>query len=99
MTVGTVPVTLSVASGCRTVGTGETARQAIATGQGNRVQDQQDLTIAEHRRAVDADHTGKLRANVLDHDFLIAEQFVDLQRDLAGSAAQQQSPVLGMFLR
>jgi hypothetical protein len=40
-----------------------------ATGQGDRVEDQHDLTIAKHRRTVDTDHPGQLRADVLDDDF------------------------------
>ncbi|KFB71032.1 MAG: hypothetical protein AW09_003848 [Candidatus Accumulibacter phosphatis] len=63
------------------------AHRAIAAGQGNRVQDQHHLAIPENGRAIDADHPCQLGSDVLDDDFLIAQQFVDLHRDSLAAAA------------
>jgi hypothetical protein len=38
-------------------------------GQRNRVENQHDLAVTEHRRTRDAHHTGKLGADILDDDF------------------------------
>jgi hypothetical protein len=43
-------------------------------GQRHRIQDQHDLAVTEHRRPIDTDHARKLRADVLDDDFLVAHQ-------------------------
>jgi len=51
-------------------------------------------TWPSHRRAVDADDARELRPDVLDDDFLVAHQFIDLHGDPALAATQQQDPVL-----
>jgi hypothetical protein len=65
----------------RRLGRGEAAARAgrrrrgrAAAGQRDRVEDQHDLAVAEHRGAGVADHPGVLRAGVLDDDFLVAAQ-------------------------
>jgi hypothetical protein len=38
-------------------------------GQCDRIEDQHDLAVAEHRRPGNADHPGQLGADILDDDF------------------------------
>ena len=61
---------------------------ARATGQRHRIEDQHDLAITQHRRAINTDNARELRANVLDDDFLVAHQFVDLDGYPPIAAAQ-----------
>ncbi|EKE18046.1 MAG: hypothetical protein ACD_10C00151G0001, partial [uncultured bacterium] len=63
------------------------------TGQRHRVENKHDLTIAQHGCPGNADDTGKLGANVLDDDFLVALQLIDLRRHALRPGAQQQHPV------
>ena len=54
---------------------------ARARGEGDRVKNQHNLAIAKHGGAVDTDHPGQLLADVLDDDFAVALQFIDLHGD------------------
>ena len=60
-----------------------------ALGQLHRIDDQHDLARSEHRRAGNAGNAGELRADVLHHDFLVADHLVDVDRGhvLAAAAA------------
>jgi hypothetical protein len=64
-----------------------------ARGQGHGVQDQCDFAIGQHRGAGQAGNAGQLRSDGLDHDFLVAGQAIDFQRDALGTALDQQDPV------
>jgi hypothetical protein len=49
--------------------------------QRHRVEDQHDPPVAKYRGASNTDDPGELGTDVLDHDFLVAKQLVDLYRD------------------
>ena len=42
----------------------------------DRIYDKRDVAVAQHRSADDTGHTGELGTDVLDYDFLVAEQRV-----------------------
>jgi len=71
-------------------------RYRTAAGQRHRIEDQHHLAVTEHCRAIDANDPGKLGANILDDDFLVAAQFIDQHRRPLRAGAQQQNPVLAM---
>ena len=61
-------------------------RVAVQRGQRHRVVDQRDRARGEQRHAGQAGQARELRPEVLDHDFLVAQHFVDVQRDRAAAA-------------
>ena len=58
-------------------------------GEDDRIEDKDDFTRAQHRGAGNAGDAGDLRTNVLDDDFLVADQFVHLDRHHVDAAAKE----------
>ena len=67
--------------------------------QRRRVDNQRDLAIAQHRGSGNTGYAGKLRADILDHDFLIAQNLIHLHRDALAAAPEQQRHDVAMRLR
>ncbi len=65
----------------------------------HRVDDQNHFAGAEHRGAGNARYARELRADVLHHDFLVADHFVDMDRGDVLSALEQQNRVVARRLR
>ena len=65
----------------------------------HRVDDQDDLAVAEHGRARDAGDARELRADVLDHHFLVAGHLVDVDGRPALAGTEQQHRVVAGRLR
>ena len=63
-----------------------------AVGEVHRVHDQRDGAVGEHRGAGDAGHARELRADALHHDFLVAEQLVDVHARRAGCRCAAAAP-------
>ena len=74
------------------------ARHVGALRELHRIDDQHDLAGAQHRRARNARHARELRPDVLDHDFLVADHLVDVDRGALLAAAQQQHRVVARRL-
>ncbi|OIQ82611.1 hypothetical protein GALL_355940 [mine drainage metagenome] len=55
--------------------------RAVHRGQRDRVVDQHQAAFGQQRHPGQTRYARQLRAEVLDHDFLVAEHFVDQQRD------------------
>jgi hypothetical protein len=62
-----------------------------ACGKLHRIQDQHDFAGAQHRRSRQPRQPGELRTDVLDHDFLVAQHFVDVDRDVLVRALQEST--------